>query len=104
MLKVSQAVFDRAGRDIESIGLGVIEPSQVSVAGWPLDAETSTEVLRSVTRILGTSKRFAGGPIHYRSANVPTAVAAYLKKVAKGRCDEETLIDSVSAAFQAKCS
>lgn len=98
-LRVSEGAFDRAGRDLESIGLGIVEPAEANTSSWPLDQETATQVLRSVTRILGTSSRFDGSWTRYPTDNVPAAIKSYVKAVAAGRCDEDTLIDHVEATF-----
>lgn len=98
-IRVSEGVFDRAGRDVESIGLGIVEPGAANTASWPLDEETAKQVLRSVTRILGTSRRYDGSYYRYPSENPPKNVKDYLSVVAKGRCDEEILVEQVSATF-----
>jgi DEAD/DEAH box helicase domain-containing protein len=101
-IKVCDGVFDRAGRDLESIGLGVVEPAGVSTGSWPLDAETGHQVLRAVTRILGSGHRYPGTWYRYPTQNMPKNVKDYLKVVAEGRCDEEALIDAVSATFEGR--
>lgn len=95
--KVCEAAFDRAGRDIESIGLGIVEPSVTTVSSWPLDAERSKQVLRSVVRILGLSGRYEGSHrFRHSSDNPPRNVTSYLKAAAAGRCDEQDLIDAAT--------
>ncbi len=41
-VKVCEGAFDRAGRDLESIGLGIIEPGSVVLSSWPLDENRET--------------------------------------------------------------
>lgn len=101
-IKVCDGIFDRAGRDLESIGLGIVEPAGVSTTTWPLDDETSRQVLRSVTRILGSGRRYPGTWYRYPSDNMPRNVKGYLKIVAQGRCDEEELINAVGATFEGR--
>lgn len=98
-VRVSEAAFDRAGRDLESIGLGIVEPAGASTSSWPVDSDVARQVLRSVTRILGTGRRFPGS--YYRDPTVqpPTAVRNYLCAVAVGRCDDEALIAEVATTF-----
>lgn len=98
-VRVSEGAFDRAGRDLESIGVGIVEPGVATTSSWPLDEETATQVLRSVTRILGASRRYDGSYYRYPSDNPPKNVKDYLVAVAAGRCDEETLIDRVATTF-----
>lgn len=100
--KVCEAAFDRAGRDIESIGLGIVEPLPVSLSSWPLDAERSRQVLRSVVRILGLSGRYQGNQ-RFRnwSAKPPQNVKSYLKAVAARHCDEQNLIGAVTDTITA---
>lgn len=97
--RAAEAVFDRAGRDIESIGLAIVEPASVSTSSWPLDESTAREVLRSVVRILGTSRRYQGTWFRYETSSTPRAVKDYLKAVAEGRCDADHLIEQVSSTM-----
>lgn len=95
-VRVSEGIFDRAGRDVESIGLGYVEPADAALSQWPLDTATARQVLRSVVRILGTSSRYQGSRYQYTSEAAPKIVKDYLSAVAIGRCDEDDLIDRVS--------
>lgn len=78
---VSEALFDRASRDIESVGLARVIPTGVRTSSSPLAADTATQVLESVIRILGIRRRWIGGE-YDESANAPLAVRDYLKAVA----------------------
>ena len=98
-VRVSEGAFDRAGRDLESIGLGIVEPSPQDTSSWPLDNSLAQEVVRSVTRILGTSGRYDGSYFRYESANPPRNVKEYVSAVAAGKCDEADLIDRVATLF-----
>jgi DEAD/DEAH box helicase domain-containing protein len=97
--KVADAAFDRAGRDLESIGLAIIEPVMTNLSSWPIDEQLARQVLQSVVRILGSTRRYPGTYFRYPSDTTPRDVKAYLKVVAEGRCDEERLIDAVSATL-----
>lgn len=101
-IKVSEGVFDRAGRDLESIGLGFVEPVGVSVAAWPLPEETAQEVLRSVVRILGIGKRYQGSRLRRSSGSVPRNVRDYLTAVADGRCGAGELIGQVAETLDGR--
>lgn len=100
-IKVSEATFDRAGRDVESIGLGYVEPAAVNVSMWPVDEATAHQIVRSVIRILGTSYRYQGDRFIYEADKAPKKVREYLKAVATGRCDESALLDSVTHTLTA---
>ncbi|WP_433537208.1 DEAD/DEAH box helicase [Micromonospora sp. CA-249363] len=89
---MAEAVFDRAGRDLESTGLVVVEPRAPQLTDAPTDPETALQVLRSVIRILGIAGRFTGAQWFKPSFKVPPAVRQYLKAVS-GRlgCDTDGL-------------
>lgn len=95
--RVADASFDRAGRDLESIGLAIIEPAGAGLGLWPLEEAVATQVLRSVVRILGATRRYQGTWFRYPREDAPKDVKDYLKAVAAGRCDEERLLDAVSS-------
>lgn len=73
------SIFDRAGRDVESIGLGWVD-AEVSLNHWPLPIEVASEAFRSIIRILGTARRYVGGD---PSSGMPRVVKGYLKAVAE---------------------
>jgi DEAD/DEAH box helicase domain-containing protein len=100
-VRVCDATFDRAGRDIESIGLGFVEPAGSRVSDWPLPDSVAWDVLRSVVRILGTSRRYPGSWYRQPISTMPKAVKDYLKVVATGRCDETELVEQVSNTIAA---
>ena len=74
------AVFDRGRRDIESVGLGFVDLPGGVLRG-PFDEGTSRDVLRSVIRILGVSKRWQGGDKN-ATIRTPRNVKSYLEAVA----------------------
>ena len=55
---ISEALFDHAGRDLESIGLGWLQPVRMDLRGWPVGEEVASQVLRSAVRILGQARLF----------------------------------------------
>lgn len=97
------AVFDRASRDIESIGLGYVAPShlpnlvkdlptslQVLTGGDESDLTVPEQILVGFVRALGQTYRHDGG--RFRSASRPKAAMDYLAAVAqRHRLDEEEL-------------
>ena len=63
-------------------------------------ADLLEQVLRSVVRILGASRRYQGTWFRYpRATTRRRTVKDYLKVVAEGRCDEEQLIDQVASTL-----
>ena len=78
----ADSLFDRAGRDIESIGLGYIAPAGTSYTSFPADARTAEGILCCVIRILGQAKRYQGGG-GFPSPNPPAALKRYLEKSAR---------------------
>lgn len=94
--ELASAVFDRAGRDIESIGLAYVD-ADITPAGWPISPEVARQAIRGVIRILGTTRRYPGGNA---SSGTPTAVREYLKAVAGVHSvDVEALIDAATASL-----
>ena len=79
---ISEALFDRAGRDIESVGLASVVPVRTRTDTGPLKESTADEVLASVTRILGLRRRWSGGD-YDESPKAPAPVRGYLKAVAE---------------------
>jgi DEAD/DEAH box helicase domain-containing protein len=77
---VSEALFDRASRDVESVGLARVFPTGVTTSRSPLPRDTATQVLDSVVRILGIRRRWIGGE-YEENAKAPVAVRDYLKAV-----------------------
>src|SRR5262249_7269607 len=61
--------------------------------------ELAAQVLRSVIRILGTSRRYQGNDARRETDNTPRNVQSYLKAVAAGRCDEGDLIEAVAGSL-----
>lgn len=83
---VADAVFDRAGRDAESIGLGVVEPTAILPHAGSLPADAWRQVVVSGIRILGLKGRYTGPN---RDAGLqqgmPRALQGYLSTVAEAR-------------------
>lgn len=78
---VASSLFDRAGRDMESMGVATIEVDGKHGAKLGLDDKVASGLLANILRILGQAGYFAGE----RSSNVtsiPQIVMAYLEKAA----------------------
>lgn len=78
---VSEAVFDRASRDLESTRLGVVRARALAPADWGMPSEIAGDVVASVIRLLGIAKRFEGGYVAM-SNTTPKVVKSYLNRVA----------------------
>jgi DEAD/DEAH box helicase domain-containing protein len=97
--RVADASFDRAGRDVESIGLAIVEPAGAGLSLWPLEEPAALQVLRSVVRILGATRRYQGTWFRHPRDEAPKDVKDYLAAVAEGRCDEQQLLEAVSSTL-----
>lgn len=84
-VSLAEAIFDRAGRDVESVGLGWIEPSDCDLPAAPMDEATAQQVLRSCVRLLGAARRYAGAEYARPQPSPPAAVTRYLRRVANHR-------------------
>jgi Lhr-like helicase len=61
MRRAGDAIFSGAGRDIESLGLGIVEPAPGTVHIFPdLREETSRQVVLSALRLLALNRFFDG--------------------------------------------
>ena len=95
--EMATGIFDRAGRDSESMGLAWID-AKADLDSVPLSDEHSAQVVRAVIRILGTSRRFPGG---YPSSGMPVAVRSYLRRVSDVHgLDPVDLQDAISGVVE----
>ena len=76
--ELASSIFDRAGHDVESIGIGWVDAA-IGSGSSPIPSHLTAEVVRAVIRILGTARRYAGGN---PSSGMPRAVREYLEAVA----------------------
>ena len=95
--ELASSVFDRAGRDIESIGLAHVD-ADIPLTGWPLPQVRAREVLAGTLRVLGTSRRYPGGSSS--SGTLPRAAKAYIAAAAeRNGVDAADLLDAASSAI-----
>lgn len=81
--ELAAAVFDQAGRDLESIGLGTVLPSCTTRRVTSLPSETAREVLAAAVRILGIARRYEGAAVRWQpSGDPPRALRKYLEAIA----------------------
>jgi len=81
-INVAAAVFDRAGRDIESTRIGFVDAAGSPPTGWQMSESDAAQARRSIIRLLGVIKRYAGGYVAFSGA-APQAVKQYVDAVAK---------------------
>lgn len=79
---IASAMFDRGGRDLESLGLATVAVSGDASSQIGTNAENSDGLLSNVIRILGNAKFFEGSGKSVYSQGVPRNVRVYLEKVA----------------------
>lgn len=100
--QVAAALFDRAGRDFESIGLGWLEPVDLEAATsqLPLPTALSREVILAAIRILGQNYAYQGAP-HQRSG-LPAALKRWISVVADELgADADELFSALRLALEA---
>lgn len=92
---LAAALFDRAGRDLESIGVAYIAVKGQHGSAIGLTNDVAEGVMSNAVRILGQRKLFEGGSTRNTSA-CPRPVQTYLEKVAQklGR-DPGDLVEKV---------
>ena len=99
-IALAEAIFDRAGRDIESIGFAMVDCETVETDDWPIEEELRSEVLRSVLRTVGASRRFDGARGN-PGASMPKATTTYLAAVAaKHGINAESLTHAVDRSIE----
>ncbi len=97
---ITEAIFDAARRDAESIGLAYVWPMDSMSDSAPLDKKLAQQVLGSVIRILGIKGQLVGHKFASESATIPTVVSNYLSKVSvKQSLDLNVLKDWLHNVF-----
>jgi DEAD/DEAH box helicase domain-containing protein len=77
--KIANTLFDRAGRDLESMGVAYLAVPGSHGAPLGLDDTVAGDVLANVIRVLGEAKLFEGSATR-TSTKAPPRVEAYLGK------------------------
>jgi DEAD/DEAH box helicase domain-containing protein len=92
-VQVAAAMFDRAGRDAESTGVGYVDVAVPISAGWPIAQDTAGQLRASAVRILGIAKRYDGAYVA-SSSGVPRVLRQFVSAVAvKHGCDADQLLE-----------
>lgn len=99
---ISSALFDRAGRDLESLGVASAYPTGSFGAQFSLSDEQAASLLANAIRILGQAKCFEGSD-KTSSSEVPGQLKKYLRKVGPSLGFETNpLCDAVFDALKTK--
>ncbi|HIA63511.1 MAG TPA: DUF1998 domain-containing protein, partial [Planctomycetaceae bacterium] len=97
--EVCRIIFDSAGRDLESLGLGYVDIVGTISPLSGLSSDESAEFLRSCIRNLGLAYHYEGNPFHTYSDQMPRAVRDYCNAIADSRAIErrelQELVESV---------
>ncbi len=82
--QVGTTIFSGSGRDVESLGLGLLEPRDLIMPPSDLPEEIGREVVLGTLRVLGLSRFYGPGGRPDRDAdrNPPKALQDWLKAVA----------------------
>lgn len=93
---IAGALFDRGGRDLESMGLAYIAFSGDISARIGMPTEISRGLVSNIVRILGQKKFYEGSGKSAFGTSAPAAVKRYLEKIAKKTSvDVEMLINNL---------
>ena len=97
---VASSLFDRAGRDMESMAIATIEVDGTHGKKLGLDDKVAAGILANIVRILGHARYLAGeksrGP-----TSVPRIVRSYIEKIAPlVNRDAQELQDTISDHLQ----
>lgn len=93
---IAESLFDKAGRDLESMGVGSIQVVGDHSRKMDMDPQTSKDVLANTVRILGHRKFFEGQKSR-SIKNPPAPLKRYIEKLSeKLNIDTETLIGRVN--------
>lgn len=101
---IANALFDRAGRDIESIGVASVNVSDFRPGGLTVTPDVEEGVLAVVLRILGQAKRYQGSGSEWSADDqAPAVLKRYFEKAAPGFGYEPgDLADAVKSALKGK--
>lgn len=99
---VVEAVFDRARRDLESVGIARLGTRSFSPVPGPLDGAQQQQVVESVVRVLGLLGRVESSPRPGVQSDAlrPAAVTKFLKAVATQHgLEEQEVLAQVDLLF-----
>lgn len=95
---LADIIFDRAGRDIESLGAAFVAPDEALADKFALKPKAAREALASAIRIIGLSGGFAEDPgartSGFTTTKMPIKLRDYLDKVAAVHGVDPSLLKS----------
>jgi DEAD/DEAH box helicase domain-containing protein len=89
---VSNAIFDRGGRDVESLGAGYITVVEGVMGPASIPVEKRLEIINNSLRILGQKKLYEGGSA-FANPKAPRPLRLYLEKLFPSSTVENVLRD-----------
>ena len=103
-VKVFEAFFDGAGRDIESIGLGYVMPLESGISLFGIPEKDTYGLLSNVIRILGLANRYTGSKYgrFINNDKPPARLKVYIKKIVAsvGTCTVDSLTSDLFENLQ----
>lgn len=93
---VAEALFDGGGRDLETLGISFVRPTNQFPTKVGLSPKDTECILANVIRLIGQARLYAGSGSNQLNSNAPPAVRKYLEKVAsKTNQDAVNLIEKI---------
>lgn len=80
--RIAATLFDRAGRDMESMGIAYLAVPGFHGAALGLDDQVADDIVANIIRVLGQAKLFAGSATR-TGTKAPAKAMAYIAKVAE---------------------
>ena len=98
--QMAELIFDQGGRDLESLGVAFIAPTDDLATRLPLQIQAAQEFLCSALRVIGLAGKFADDPTdrgtRFTSQSAPPALRRYIDAVAaRSGVTGETLSSSL---------
>jgi len=78
---IAKSLFDAAGKDLETLGIAIIQPLGKFGSILNLKDSEATLILSNIIRLIGQRKLFQGGEIDRTSINPPEFLKPYIKKI-----------------------
>ncbi len=96
--QMAELIFDQGGRDLESLGVAYLAPTEDITASIQLQGGAREEFVCSAIRVIGLARKFADDPTQRNSAFVtqaaPSALRKYIEAVATRAGVSETALQS----------
>ena len=98
---LASAIFDGGGRDLESLGIAYISPSNDYSQQLKLAPEIADGIVSNTLRILGQKKYYEGSGKKRTSTNTPPPLRKYLDKIERNISNSSTgLADNLKEALK----